>query len=107
MSHSYLLAVVAMSIATYLSRSLTLAFLPNLPLPRILRSGLRYVPPGVIAALVVPQLIIPQGNFVYPWQNPDLLAGLVALVVALRTGNVLATVLMGVVTVAVLRRFIP
>lgn len=106
MNHNFWMAVLAMSLATYLSRSVTLAFFPDLPLPRLLRQGLPYVPVGVLAALVVPELLTPGGQALLPWANPNLLAGIVATVTALRTRSVPLTMLTGVVSVVIFRWWI-
>lgn len=103
MRHDFLVAILAMSAATYLSRSLTLAFFPRLPLPRWLRRGLPYIPAGVLAAMVVPALLTPGGALLPPWANPNLLAGIVAFATALRTRNVPLTMLAGVVSVVIFR----
>lgn len=103
MSPNFWVAVLAMSAATYLSRSVTLAFFPDLPLPRILRQGLPFVPVGVLAALVVPELLMPGGGMPLPWANPNLLAGIVATCIAVRTRSVPLTMLVGVVAVVFFR----
>lgn len=106
MSHNFWMVVLAMSAATYLSRSVTLAFFPHLPLPRILQRGLPYIPAGVLAALVVPALLAPGGEILLPWTNPNLLAGTVAIVTASRTRSVPLTMLTGVISVVFFRWWI-
>lgn len=93
-----------MAAATYLSRALTVVFFPNLPLPGFVRKGFRHIPAAVIAALVVPSLVMPEGVPLLPWRNPDLLAGLIAAVTAVRTGSVPITLFAGVAAAALLRR---
>lgn len=61
---------------------------------------LRMIPPAILAALVAPALLRPEGTFAP--LGPQALAGLVALVVAWRTRNLLATILVGLVAVVVL-----
>ncbi len=100
-------AILAMAVATYLSRSLTLALFPGLPLPGPLLRGLRYVPAGILAALVAPALLTPGGHLALPWENPDLLAGVVAGVAAIRTRNSLLTMLSGVGAALLFRRLLP
>lgn len=99
-------AILAMAAATYLTRCLALVY-PSLPLPGVLRRGLRYIPAGVLGALVAPALITPRGHLVPPWQNPELLAGLAAGVVAVRTRSILLTMAAGVVAALGFRRVIP
>ena len=106
MSHDVWPAIIAMAAATYLSRSLTLAWFPALPLPRLVQRGLRHIPAGVLVALVAPQILAPGGWLVLPWQNPDLLAGLLAAVTAFRTRSVPLTMLVAVVAALLLRRLL-
>lgn len=61
---------------------------------------LRMIPPATLAALVAPALLRPEGTFAP--LGPQALAGLVALVVAWRTRNLLATIIVGLVAVVVL-----
>lgn len=65
--------------------------LVDLP-PRVERI-LRQIPPAVLAALVVPALVRPEGSLDL-WQ-PELAAGLVAAVVSWRTRNVALTLVTG------------
>lgn len=89
--------------ATYLTRSVTLLIFPQLSLPPFLQRGLRYVPAGVLAALVLPALVAPGGVMLPPWANPNLLAGILAGAAALRTGSVPLTMLTGVASVLLFR----
>lgn len=56
---------------------------------------LNYVAPAVLAALVLPKLMYVDGGIVLA--NPRLVAGAIAGVVAWRTENVAATVVVGMV----------
>lgn len=56
---------------------------------------LAMVPPAVLAALVVPELVLTDGSLAISLGNDRLLAGLVAAVVAWRTEDMLATVAVG------------
>lgn len=103
MRTDFWLAVFAMAGATYLTRSATLLLFPHLRLPHALQRGLRYVPAGVLAALVLPALVAPGGEILLPWANPNLLAGILAGAAALRTGSVPLTMLTGVVSVLLFR----
>lgn len=62
---------------------------------------LRQIPPAALAALVLPALVRPAGRL--DLLQPRLAAGLVAAVVAWRTRNVAATLVVGMAAVVVLR----
>lgn len=60
--------------------------------PEPLERLLRYVPAAVLAALLVPRVVIVDGTLLVGPGNDQLLAVLPAAVVAYRTENMLATV---------------
>lgn len=66
-------------------------------IPARLAFLLRFVPAAVLAALVAPAVLAPGGDAV-ALQAPRVVAGTVAVVVAWRTGNVFATIGVGMAT---------
>ncbi len=63
--------------------------------PETLRRALRFVPPAVLSAIVVPDLLMPSGSLDFSLGNHRLLAGAVAILVAAWTKNTLLTILAG------------
>jgi branched-subunit amino acid transport protein len=61
-----------------------------------MRSALRFVPPAVLSAIVLPELVMPSGSLDLSLHNLRLLAGCVAMLVAWRTKNVLGTIVVGI-----------
>lgn len=57
--------------------------------------ALEFVPPAVLAALVAPAVLAPEGTLALGPGNHRLAAGAVAAAVAYRTENMLATLLAG------------
>jgi branched-subunit amino acid transport protein len=88
--------IVAMGALTYAMRVSVIAFLGGGALPDIVRRALRFVPPAVLAAIVLPELLLPGGAITAPLANPRLAAGLVAIGVAWRTKNVFLTIGVGI-----------
>ncbi len=87
-------AIVLAGAGTYAIRASFLAFAHRLvDLPPMVTRVLRQIPPAVLAALVVPALVRPQGTFDL-WQ-PELLAGVVAAAVSWRTRNIALTLVVG------------
>jgi branched-subunit amino acid transport protein len=88
-----------MALATYFTRYTMIAALGR-ELPPLLRRWLRYVPPAVLAALVVPAALAPQGRLEPGTHAWAVLAG---VIVAWRTRSVLWTILGGMAAFWLLR----
>ncbi len=97
-------AIVVIGVATY---GLRLSFIHLFGLidevPPWLRRPLRYVPPAVLAALVIPDLITVRPSVVATLVDERLIAGAVAAVAAWRTESVFATIAVGMVTLWLFR----
>jgi branched-subunit amino acid transport protein len=105
MSNAEIWAVIAGGmLVTYASRLSFIVLVPADRLPARLRLALRFVPPAVLAALVAPELLRPQGALDISLGNERLLAGLAASLVAWRFRNTWATLAVGLLVYAVLLR---
>lgn len=94
-----LLIFLGMALVTFITRYVGIAALGwqkpddiDAPGSRLVRRWLRYVPAAVLAALVVPPVLAPQGHLQVGIEAWALLAG---AVIAWRTRNVLLTILGG------------
>jgi branched-subunit amino acid transport protein len=56
------LVIAAMGAATYLLRLSLVVLLGHVALPDLARRALRFVPPAVLTAIVVPELLRPAGR---------------------------------------------
>lgn len=93
---SAFVTIVAIGIGTYLERLSFIGIIGDRDLPDWALLPLRYVAPAVFAALVAPAVLLQNGQLsLLPARNAEPLATLVALAVAWRTRNVLATVAAG------------
>ena len=70
-------------------------------LPETLRRALRFVPPAVLTAIVIPELVVRSGQIDVSLTNFRLLAGVVAILVAWKTRNTLLTILAGMAALLV------
>jgi branched-subunit amino acid transport protein len=81
-----------MTAITFLMRYSLFAW-PNLRFAPVVRQGLHYVPTAVLTAIVVPGMLMPDGQH---WQlsfdNAYLLAGIAAIGIAAFSRNLLATI---------------
>lgn len=87
--------MAAMGLVTYLTRLSFIALWGRFDVPELLRDALRYVPPAVLAAIIVPDVLMPGGSLDVSLGNERLLAAAVAALVAWRTRNALLTIVVG------------
>lgn len=87
---------------TFGMRFIFVYLLGRFELPALVRRALRFVPPAVLTAIVVPELTVRSGQVDLSWTNFRLLAGLAAVLVAWRTKNMLLTILAGMVVLVLL-----
>ncbi len=93
------LTIGGMFLVTYAARALPLLAMRNPPSPALERV-LRYVPPSVFAALILPSLLLNGSN----WQSGTLLwAGIFGVVVAYFSRNIALTIVAGLGAFALLR----
>jgi len=90
-----LLLIVGMAAVTMATRIPVLVWLSKRKLPEGLFRALHYVPPAVLAAIIVPAVLLPEGMLALGWDNAPLVAGFVAVLVSWRTRNLLLTILVG------------
>jgi len=86
--------ILVVGAGTFTLRASMIALLGRIEqTPPALERVLRFIRPAVLAALIAPAVVLVEGEpaFFAPF-NPRLVAGLVAIVVAWRTGNVLLTI---------------
>ena len=99
--------VAGMTLVTLAPRVLPIWFLSGRGLPEGVKRWLALIAPAILAALLVPELLLSQGEggaslFLSP-QNHALLAAIPAGIVAWRTRSLFGTVAAGIVCAALLR----
>lgn len=87
--------IVGMAIVTYLPRLLPTLFLSGRTLRPVIASWLRLVPPAVLAAMLVPSLLVRENSVELGFDNLFFWAALVAFPVAWKWNSLFATVLVG------------
>lgn len=80
---------------TYLTRFVFIALWGRLRLPAWVQKALNFVPVAVLSAIILPELVLHEGHLNVGLNNPRLLAGAVAVLVAYRTRSTLLTILVG------------
>jgi len=97
------LVIVGVGLVTFLTRASFIVFADPQKFPRPFRLALAFVPPAVLAAIVVPGLLMPHGSVELGLANPRWLAGLAAMAIAVRTRSALATIAGGMAALWVLQ----
>ncbi|GAA0389801.1 AzlD domain-containing protein [Paenibacillus motobuensis] len=100
---SILLIIIGASIVTLIPRVLPLVVLSRIQIPEWGMRWLNYVPVAVMAALVGQELLMKNGEWSPLQSNLELLAALPTFIVAKLTRSLLGTVVVGIISIMVLR----
>lgn len=95
MTSNEALLIFGMMLVTFGVRYPVLAILGRITLPKRVFRALRFVPPAVLTAIVVPAMLMPNHQLDLRPANAYLIGGLVAGVVAWRSKNTLLTIVVG------------
>ncbi|MCG2787663.1 MAG: AzlD domain-containing protein [Anaerolineae bacterium] len=88
---------------TFLTRLSFIGLFHRWQTPDLIKRALRYVPVAALTAIIVPEMLMPDGVLnLHPF-NPRLLAGLLAIFVAMRTRSVTWTIALGMAAFWLLR----
>ena len=94
--------IMAGALGTYALRLSFIGLLPPDRLPARLYQSLRFVPPAVLAALILPGLVGSGVTLNLSPTNPRLIAGLLAGAIAWRTHNAWLAIAAGMATLWIL-----
>jgi branched-subunit amino acid transport protein len=89
------LIIILGGVLTFAIRLSFILFWGRLNIPDWLQRALRFVPPAVLTAIIFPELLIRNGVLDLSLTNPRLVAGAVAILVGLKTRNMILTILVG------------
>lgn len=96
------IVVVVIGAGTYLIRLSFIAILARTGIPPALERPLRYVAPAVFAAIIVPPILVPEGDLDISADNLEIYAAIAAGLVAWRTRNIAWTIVVGLVVLNLL-----
>ncbi|MFZ1828095.1 MAG: AzlD domain-containing protein [Candidatus Competibacteraceae bacterium] len=91
------LLIVLCGVVTFAIRLSFIAAEGTFTFPPGFRRLLTFVPVATLTALVIPDLLMPQGTLWLAWDNARLIAGLAAIAIAAITRSVLWTLVGGFV----------
>lgn len=89
------LLILASGAVVFLARASFIVFSDPARFPPGLRRALAFVPPAVLAAIVMPGLAMPTGTLQWGFDNPRLYAGLLAALAAWRWRTPLSSIAVG------------
>ncbi len=101
------LIMLGLAVGTFLIRVSFILVLGKRQVPPLLSRSLRFIPASILSALVVPQILTRNSTLQISVSNPQLIAGIVAGLVAWRTKNVLFTILSGMIVLWALQALLP
>ena len=97
------LAIFGMGIITYAIRLVPIWLLERVTIGDSWRQALRYVPAAVLSAIILPEVVMPGGVLDLTLENARFFAGLLAILIAWRTKNILWTLAVGMILLWVLQ----
>jgi branched-subunit amino acid transport protein len=97
------LIIAGMGVITYAIRLSMIVISGQIQLGDSLQRALRYVPPAVLSAIILPEMMQPGGTLDLTLGNDRLLAGLIAMLVAWFTKNMIWTVAIGMIALWILQ----
>lgn len=87
--------MLTVGMLTFATRLSFIVLLERWQPPPLLKRALRFVPVSVLTAIITPELVMPSGALDLSLGNARLLAGLVAILVAWKTRNIVWTIVAG------------
>ncbi len=97
------LVMIAVGLLTFLTRLSFVLLLERWQPPELVQRALRYVPVAVLTAIIMPELLVVEGQLDFSLGNARLLAGLAAALVAWRSKSALWTIAAGMLVFLVLQ----
>jgi branched-subunit amino acid transport protein len=89
------LMIAGMALVTVAVRYPVLALVGKIDLPEPVIRALRFVPPSILAAIILPELLYREDQIYIAADNNFLVAGIIAALVAWRSKNLLLTIVVG------------
>lgn len=97
------LAIVGMGLITLLTRSFFMIPKKELPMPDWAKQGLRYAPLAALAAVIVPEIVLSQGELISTWKDARIYATAVGSAYFFWKRGILGTIVSGTAVMLALR----
>ncbi|EHJ01395.1 branched-chain amino acid transport [Clostridium sp. DL-VIII] len=95
--------IIGGCVVTVLPRVLPITILSKMKLNKRVEEFLTYIPISILTALIAVELFTADNKFAIKGHSLEILAALPVILVAIKKNNLLLTVIVGVVSIAVLR----
>ena len=95
--------IAGLTVITVITRAFFLFSDRELVLPDWVRRGLRYAPLAALAAVVVPEVVMTQGQLISTWQDARLYGVLASTVYYFWRGGILGTIVSGMLVLVPLK----
>mgnify|MGYP000933655609 CR=1 FL=1 len=95
MSSFEIMLVAGMFLVTFGVRYPVLALVSRVTLPPAVLGALKFIPPAVLTAIIVPAVLQPRGQLDMSLGNAYLIAAVAAALISWRTKNLLLTIVLG------------
>ena len=97
------ITIVGLALLTVTTRGFFFLSEREIPIPEWLRQGLRYAPLAALAAVVVPEVVMTQGQLIHTWHDARLFATAAAAAWFCWRRGILGTILVGMAVLLPLR----
>lgn len=101
------LLILGMTIVTFAARYSVIGLLGKFDLPKPIFRALKYVPPSVLTAIIVPSVLMPKGQIDLGYNNAYFYAWIFTAYVAWRSKNLLLTIVLGMAAFILWRLVFP
>jgi len=102
-SWELVIAIVGLTVLTVVTRGFFFLSRREIPFPAWLQQGLRYAPLAALAAVVLPEIVMSQGQLIRTFQDARLYAAAAGLAYFFWRGGILGTILTGMAVLLPLR----
>jgi len=98
--------IFGMFVITFGIRFVMFAFAGKVSFPIWMQQSLKFVPPAVLTAIIVPAVVMPEGVIDFSFNNVYLIAAIISVIISLITKSLLKTIFFGMLLFLCLKFFI-
>lgn len=100
------LTMILAGIITFVIRISFILLYGKIHVPIRVQQALNLVPPAVFSAIIFPDMLLQNNQLAIHLNNGRMIAGMLAILVAWRTRNIILTVLIGMIVLTLYQTFI-